>query len=155
MKFIYIAAVLTPAVLAAKQDDPPGFGTILEQQCGDMDPQCLAIAKDLHQTDGGRPNIIKDVVGLGGCGPDFQKCIKKITAYLSNDPADADAPTKPPNIIDTVICMAQILPDHFKYTSHPATAKMPFPAGKGCTLRDLHRLAHYVLAKALGVENKQ
>lgn len=51
-----------------------------------MSPQCLAIAKDLHKTDGGLPNFLKDAFGIGECGPDFQKCIKKINTYLSDDP---------------------------------------------------------------------
>ncbi|EHK26802.1 uncharacterized protein TRIVIDRAFT_110896 [Trichoderma virens Gv29-8] len=133
MKFIGLVALLAPAVLAAD------FISILQEKCSDMPPNCLEIAKDVHQT-GKRPNIVKDMAGLGACNPYYQKCIQRLSASLERRSADAAQE-------NVVTCILQIQPDHFLFMANPAHAKIPFPAGQTCSLRDMHRLAHVVLSE--------
>ncbi|KAE8136341.1 hypothetical protein BDV38DRAFT_284087 [Aspergillus pseudotamarii] len=141
MKFIYILALIAPAVLAAPQATE-------NKQSSPATAQCLDIAKGVHQTDSkAKPNLVKDLKNLPACNPFFQKCTRKIDAYVSGEPVN-ESNLNGANAADknAVVCLLQILPDHFKYMAHPSLAKTPLPSAQSCPLRELHRVSHMALA---------
>ncbi|KAE8159229.1 hypothetical protein BDV40DRAFT_303492 [Aspergillus tamarii] len=138
MKFISVAALLAPAVLAAPQArSESGWISLIKEKCPDMPDQCVDFAKEAHQPAFDIVAAAKAKQILPTCDPAYQQCIQNLSEDVETFPPDAT-----PN---TLTCVLQVAPDHFKYFLDSDSADIPIPRNQNCPLRELHRAVHVEL----------